>query len=88
MSSGQKIRIRGREYWLRFARIEGDEYGLCDNPRKRPPREIIIDDRLEGEKRLEIVIHECLHAACWDLAEDAVEETARDLARILTQLQE
>lgn len=79
----RKIRIRGRQYTLRYARIEGDERGLCDNPRKRAPREIIVDDRLKGAERAEVLTHELLHAAAWDLSEETVEETARDIIKIL-----
>ncbi len=32
------------------------------------------------------IIHEVLHAGHWDLKEDAVEELANDIERILTKL--
>jgi len=41
---------------------------------------------LVGERRLEVLIHEMLHACYWDLDEEAIDITARDIARVLFRL--
>lgn len=81
-----RARIRGKLWDIRFVpKIEGGVHGLCDGPTV-PHKQIQILDSLRGERRLAIVIHELLHAAYWDLDEEAIEETATDLARILLRL--
>lgn len=44
---------------------------------------IRVLDELDDGERLEVLLHELLHAAYWDLDEEAVQETAADIARIL-----
>ena len=41
---------------------------------------------MHGEERLEVLIHEMLHAAYWDLDESAIEGAAADVARVLWRL--
>jgi hypothetical protein len=48
--------------------------------------EIWIHPSLSGEKMLETLIHEMLHAAFPDIAEESVEESAKDLASVLWDL--
>jgi len=60
--------------------------GECDAP-TTIGKEIWIDPKQASElDRLDTIIHEVIHAAFWDLSEDAVAETASDLALILSQL--
>jgi len=61
------------------------ENGYCDAP-DVPGKTIRVSTRLRGRKRLEIILHECLHAADWSKDESWVDETAKDLARILDRL--
>jgi hypothetical protein len=35
---------------------------------------------------MEVFIHEALHAAYWDIDEDAINEAGRDIARMLHRL--
>lgn len=81
------VRVRKKLWRLLFSRIPASAecYGDCDAPNV-PGKTIRIDSRLQGEKRLEVIIHEVVHCGHWDLAEEAVEEFSRDLARILTRL--
>lgn len=37
-------------------------------------------------RQLEIEIHESLHACLWDISEEAIEETARDVSRFLWRI--
>lgn len=59
--------------------------GHCDPP-AWSGKTIVVDSRLAGEEELEVTIHEALHAASWDLAEECVVETANDIARLLWRL--
>ena len=77
-----RIRIRGRYFTMTFERLPATHDGSCNYE----GREIKIRKTLRGERQLEVVIHELLHAAHWDLDESAVEETAEDLARVLWKL--
>lgn len=67
------------------ARLGHRDYGACDAP-DQPGKRIRIRSTLRGEKRLEIVIHELLHAASWQSSEEWVEQIAMDFARILTRM--
>jgi hypothetical protein len=58
---------------------DGEILGLCE-PAERL---ISIDPRLRLRKRLEIVIHEVLHALDTDLSEDTVDAWAPVLAEAL-----
>ena len=70
---------------LRFSKLPCHIRGLCDPPEKKK-KAIQIDKKLEGEEKLEVLLHEMLHAGLWDLSEEAVEELATDLARELTKI--
>lgn len=73
--------IRGTEYTIRTARLRAHR-GDCDSPRCKSP-EIRIANKIQGMEELEVLIHELLHAAYWDLSEDAVANPAYDIAKVL-----
>ncbi len=73
--------IRGKKLLWRYTRLKGKAIGWAYHDNK-----ILIDDRLVGKKKLDTEIHEFLHAAYPDLNEEAVCETATDLAKILWML--
>ena len=81
------VTVRGKRWRLKFGRLKptADYHGICDAP-STPAKTITVNSRLRGEKRLEVLIHELLHAGHWDWDEEAVEEFARDLARVLVRL--
>ena len=62
--------------------IEMEDLGLCDAPDRRS-KKIKINKQLSGRIKLEIIIHEALHACAWDLDEEAVSETAKAISRLL-----
>ena len=62
--------------------VEMEDLGLCDAPDRRS-KKIKINKQLSGRIKLEIIIHEALHACAWDLDEEAVSETAKDISRLL-----
>ena len=79
-----KVSIR-RRIWNLVFRGNLKNRGDCDRP-DAPNKQIRVSSRLRGQHRLEIILHECLHAAFWDLDEEAIEQVGHDLARILWKL--
>jgi hypothetical protein len=83
-----KITVMGQKAELVFAKLGRQKArGLCDPPGDKP-RRIWIDPRLEGKELAEVVIHECVHLACWFLEEDFVEQLAADIADVLEEVED
>lgn len=80
MPTDHHFLIAGARWLWRFTRLRGSANGWCGD------RKVWIHDSLKGRKRLEIICHEYIHAAYPQLSEEAVTQGARDLARILWQL--
>lgn len=81
-----RIHLGGKAWQLEpRAKLPADRDGDCDPPSK-PGKSIRIRAGLRGVHRLEVEIHELLHAADWSKDEAWVEATAHDLARILWRL--
>lgn len=77
-----RIKILGKCWELVFKPLRSDD-GYCDPP-ELPRKQIQINERLRGERRLEVLIHEMLHAADWHKDEDAwIVPVAHDIARVL-----
>lgn len=51
-----RLSILGKRWWLRFVALRTNR-GECDPPTK-PNKEIRVDCKLQGEGRLEVIIHE------------------------------
>ena len=50
-------------------------------------KEIRISTRLKSKPEiLEVLLHECLHGCFWDLEEAAIDQAARDIAKVLHKL--
>ncbi len=79
-----RITILGKHWNLRFAPNMADR-GCCDSPGCKK-KGIRILSSLKGEERLEVLIHEMLHAAGWHIDEEFVERFANDCARALWRL--
>lgn len=77
----KRLKILGKVWRLRFAPNMANR-GDCDPPCQRG-KEIRISSSLRGEERLEVLIHELLHAAGWHIDESFVERFAADAARAL-----
>jgi hypothetical protein len=86
-----RVYIRGKSWDLQFVpRLKLDGLavdGTCDPP-GTPNKRIRIRKGLKGRDLIETIIHEVLHAGCWDLDEMAVREMSADAARILERLSE
>ena len=78
-----RIIIR-KQTWSIVSQVQDGEFGFCDREGERgKPMTIGIKDGLGEFEELDTTIHEALHAAYPDLSEDAVDEAATDLARLL-----
>lgn len=76
------ILVNGVEWLLRFSRLRGTADGwCCYNDRK-----ILVHNRLRGKDRLDVLIHEMLHAHHPHLSEESVTQTATDIAEVLFNL--
>lgn len=62
-----------------------DRRGECDPPTKKGKAIRILDD-LKGQERLEILVHEFMHAADWHKDEEWVGKFGKDMARYLWKL--
>jgi hypothetical protein len=73
--------INGKRWRLVYT-TQGSRDGQCDHP-EVSGKKIVIHHRRDKSRMLDTLIHECLHAAGWDMSEEWVDTTARDIARIL-----
>ena len=60
-------------------------YGSCDNPRQPDP-EIWIRKNMADVKKVEILLHEMIHAAWFSIDEDDVDRVAKDMVKALVAL--
>ena len=73
-----------KETWSIVSEVQEDELGFCDREGERgQPMTIGIKDGLSELEELDTTIHEGLHASYPDLSEEAIDEAATDLARLL-----
>ena len=83
MAKGDRIlKIRGQRWRLRFVPNLGDAEGLCH----KEERLIRIALGYPEDRTLDSIIHEILHAALWDLDEEAVHDTANAISAALWRL--
>lgn len=80
-----KIKLLGKCWNLVRKPLQNCD-GLCDNP-KVANKTITVDSRLKGQRELEILLHEMLHAVDWHKDEESfIEPVAEDIARALWRL--
>jgi hypothetical protein len=77
-----RIKLRERYFTLLRCRLPQGVDGNCH----LEDRTIKVRKNLRGERELEVLIHEMLHGCYWDLDEEAIESSARNIARVLTRL--
>lgn len=83
-----RLTILGKRWWYKTVKKIGNNattLGQCDSPKKRG-KEIRVLSRLTGEERMDVAIHEMLHAAGWHIDEEFVDRFATDAARNLFKL--
>lgn len=84
---GSVFNFRGKPWRVIFAkRMSRNHNGYAMPSAKREGGTIRVRATLEGKRRMEVLIHEMIHACHWDLDESAVTETARDIAEALWEL--
>jgi hypothetical protein len=77
--SSRQIWIGGERWRIRVCAVPKTIYGDCDYQKKT----IRVSEKLHGEDRLNVILHELIHARWPDLSEDAVVEFADELAGIV-----
>jgi hypothetical protein len=77
---GHQVRIKFVDEPIIYDGFECD--GLADEP-GATDRTIQIRNSLTPARKLDVLIHEMLHIAYWDLSEEAISEAATDIARVL-----
>lgn len=83
MPKGDRIlKIRGQRWRIRFVPYLGEAEGLCE----KPSRTIKIALGKPPQDTMDSIIHEVLHAALWDLDEEAVLTTANAISEALWKL--
>ena len=83
------ITLRGRRFRIilcsRLGPTDNPNHGECSDPRSTSPM-IRYYVGLSGERRLDVLIHEMLHACFWDISEEGIQFSATDIARSLWRL--
>lgn len=75
--------INGEEWLVRFSkRMRGKAMGWCDYSLKK----ILVDDRLPREVKLDVLIHEVVHAIHRNLSEESVTYTGSKIAEIVSEV--
>ena len=87
----RRYKIAGRLWPWKYVKLKGGADGYAFTPDPSAPEasvkhRILIDKRLTGRKRLRIELHEFLHAAFPDMAEDVIDARSSELCRILCAL--
>ncbi len=78
------VQLAGKRWRLQFVPRMNDD-GQCDPP-DRPCKAISIARKLRGERQLEVLLHELLHASNWQLDEEHITQIAADIAHVLWRL--
>ena len=78
-----KLKFRGKAY--SYLRKSIKDFGSCDNP-KDYAKEIVVRKNMDEKEELDTNIHEFLHACFWDLTEEAITESAKDITEALWKL--
>ena len=85
MKTVKSLTVRGRRWRVVDSeKHKGPELGYCTHPEFGKELAIPLDGDTESE--LDTIIHECIHACHWDMAEEAVDETAASIAHVLWRL--
>jgi hypothetical protein len=88
MQPEPQITVLGKRWRLKFvprAVVGHRRDGTCDSPKDKN-KTIHIAQSLKGERLLDVLIHEMLHAADWHKDEEWISTVASDMARALWRL--
>ena len=79
------VKVLGKVWTIKFVTSQalgGKRWGWCDNE----TNEIWLWNGLKGKRAVEILLHELIHAACWHLDEEFVDQAAKDFATALSKM--
>lgn len=79
-----RCKLGGKWWQFRYANMV--DYGDCTDPGKADGRLIRVRASQSERDMLDTIVHEALHACRAELAEEAVADTASDIARLLWRL--
>lgn len=77
--------LRWRFRFVRSNEIPNDRWADCSPP-EDPKRQIRVRESLRGKSKLEIILHEALHAQWPEDSEDTVSRHGKELAELLWKL--
>ena len=77
-----KLLIRGKVWQLVYTTLPKDVDGECDAPWTKK-KKIKIRKELSNQRLLDVLVHECAHAALWDLGEGPIATMANAVAHEL-----
>ena len=82
-----RVIVNGKQWIMSFSRdLPEGEDGSCDHPSVKG-KKIKVRKSLPQHLELEVIIHELLHAASFEvLAEEFVDETSESIGQILWRL--
>ena len=87
MSKQVKSHIfRGKRWNIKVRRKPAKTSHATIDPPQTKSKTIYIDPNMTGLVRLRSLLHEAWHGCDWDMAEEAVEQSAEDVARFLWRL--
>ncbi len=73
------IYLNGERWQISYCKVPTDVFGDCDYETKT----VRVDKELVGEEKLNVIIHELLHARWADFSEPTVKNFADELASII-----
>lgn len=81
-----KVKLRNNTWELVRVELPANVRGEIDPPSYVKKR-IKISTRLSKQAEvLEVLLHECLHGCFWDMDEDAIDQAAYDISKVLHRL--
>jgi hypothetical protein len=81
-----RVELRGKRWSLLvIERLPDGSHGEID-PYDSPRKQIRIASNQTALDALDTVLHECLHACFPDIDEDAITESATDIAKVLHRM--
>lgn len=88
MPSDHHFTISGLRWLWRYTRLKGSAAGwtVYEDKKKKVAAKILIDQNLTGRARLDIELHEAMHACFPQIDEGVITQAAKDVARILWTL--
>ena len=69
---------------VRYNIIFGEFYGSTDTDTS--PKDMLIATKPNTQNELVTIIHEAMHAGCWDKHEETIERSSKDIGRLLWRL--